>query len=488
MRRRGAHPGRVALAVLVALGGIVLYSGIRREPVSAAAGREYFHRRDLGSPYATGIPYALALAAMERYPEDLGKDRAAFCEKFGVLRDPDNLRGLPLGFVLHRDPWTGTDFLMTNCSLCHTAVIGGRKIDGLGNRNLRLNALNHAIMRIAGRPDANVETMLPAAEAAARRRHIPWDWRSRWVTKVAIRKLKELAAHQKADAWGGMSGVDAGPGRNTPIEFAKAASDVPIRPPYGLAKIPAAWIYGKRRTFGWDGSLVGDRALALAAVEFNKGMPLKEILKRPERWQSVYLYLKQLQPPPYSEPVDAARARRGHALFRAHCAGCHGTYGPDEPERYEERVVPLSVVRTDPDRLRSVTPELIAARHGGAFGTRVTLQARDGYVPPPLDGIWCRGPYLHNGSVPTLADLLRPAQERPVSFYIGGDTEYDLTRLGVAYLEQPRADRRRAGGRQTPRQFLFDTQSPGNANGGHEFGTHLTALDRQALLEYLKTV
>jgi len=81
-------------------------------------------------------------------------------------------------------------------------------------------------MRIAARDDANVETMLPAAAAAARRHDLSWDWRSRWTTQVAIRKLKQLAASEQADAWGGMKGVDAGPGRNTPIEFAKAASRV----------------------------------------------------------------------------------------------------------------------------------------------------------------------------------------------------------------------------------------------------------------------
>jgi len=288
----------VALSLLLFGAGLVATAlASRPEPVSVAAGAAYFHHRDLGAPYATGVPFALALAALDRYPEELGRNRDEFCAKFGVLVDPDRGRRLPVGFVLRRDRWTGTDFLMTNCALCHTGVIGGRKIDGLGNRNLRLNAMNHAILRIAGRADFTAGTMLPAAEAAARRRQLPWDWRSRWVAGIAIRELKEMTQRERTPGQRGMSRVDAGPGRNTPIEFAKTISGVAIQPPYGYTKIPAVWMYAKRRTFGWDGALAGDKGLMLASVEFNKGMPPKEILRHPERWQSLNAYLSALRPP-----------------------------------------------------------------------------------------------------------------------------------------------------------------------------------------------
>jgi mono/diheme cytochrome c family protein len=500
----------VALSLLLFGAGLVATAlASRPEPVSVAAGATYFHHRDLGAPYATGVPFALALAALDRYPEELGRNRDEFCAKFGVLVDPDRGRRLPVGFVLRRDRWTGTDFLMTNCALCHTGVIGGRKIDGLGNRNLRLNAMNHAILRIAGRADFNAGTMLPAAEAAARRRQLPWDWRSRRVAGIAIRELKEMAQRERTPGQRGMSRVDAGPGRNTPIEFAKTISHVAIQPPYGYAKIPAVWMYAKRRTFGWDGALTGDKGLMLASVEFNKGMPPKEILRHPERWQSLNAYLNALRPPAYPRPIDPKLATRGRALFAANCSGCHGTYGPGVTGGYKERVVPVSVVGTDPDRLRAVSPALVAARRQNPFGERVLLTESEGYVPPPLDGIWCRGPYLHNASVPTLEDMLRPPAERPVRFYVGGDTDYDLDRLGIAFTEEqgtrrddPATGRRgvKTGSASSPRrpvapgaqrrvapsQIVFDTRAPGNSNQGHPFGTHLSATERRALLEYLK--
>jgi hypothetical protein len=127
------------------------------------------------------------VAALRRYPEELGGDRDEFCRKFGAIIDPEDPDGLPIGFVRHRDPLSGTDFLMTNCSLCHTAMIAGRTISGLGNRNLRLNAMNRAVMRIAAREDFNVATMVPAAEASARERKVPWGWRAALVTKIAIK-------------------------------------------------------------------------------------------------------------------------------------------------------------------------------------------------------------------------------------------------------------------------------------------------------------
>jgi len=148
----------------------------------------------------------------------------------------------------------------------------------------------------------------------------------------------------------------------------------------------------------------------------------------------------------------------------------------------------LSTVRTDPDRIDSVTPELITVTNESVFGKYVRVENTRGYVAPPLDGIWCRGPYLHNGSVPTLADLLLPAAQRPVSFYVGGDTAYDLQRVGVTYSEELASDGSRRGARASAKQFEFDTRDPSNSNGGHEYSNKLSASDATALLEYLKTL
>ncbi|MCE9599575.1 MAG: cytochrome c [Spirochaetia bacterium] len=94
------------------------------------------------------------------------------------------------------------------------------------------------------------------------------------------------------------------------------------------------------------------------------------------------------------------------------------------------------------------------------------------YKSRPLNGIWATAPYLHNGSVPTVEDLLLPAAKRPVKFKTGSKT-FDPGRVGFISSEGP---------------FTFDTTLPGNRNTGHEYGTNLSDQERRALLEYIKSL
>jgi hypothetical protein len=96
----------------------------------------------------------------------------------------------------------------------------------------------------------------------------------------------------------------------------------------------------------------------------------------------------------------------------------------------------------------------------------------------PLDGLWLRAPYLHNGSVPTLRALLDPQPMRPAVFYIGYDV-YDFDNVGFVT----------AGPEAEKRGWRHDTSMPGNGNGGHEgreYGTQLSRDDKDSLIEYLK--
>jgi hypothetical protein len=97
------------------------------------------------------------------------------------------------------------------------------------------------------------------------------------------------------------------------------------------------------------------------------------------------------------------------------------------------------------------------------------------YKARPLEGIWATAPYLHNGSVPTLYDLLLPADQRPVTFAMG-TRAFDPKKVG--YDASPTAP---------GNGFTFDTRLPGNSNKGHVYGVgQLTPVQRQELLEYLK--
>lgn len=100
------------------------------------------------------------------------------------------------------------------------------------------------------------------------------------------------------------------------------------------------------------------------------------------------------------------------------------------------------------------------------------------YESRVLEGVWAAAPYLHNGSVPTLADLLEPADKRPKAFKIGPN--YDIQKVGMA-VEQTKF------GDQTLHCDPNDRNS-GDSNAGHEFGVSLSTKEKQALLEYLKTL
>ena len=113
-------------------------------------------------------------------------------------------------------------------------------------------------------------------------------------------------------------------------------------------------------------------------------------------------------------------------------------------------------------------------------GQEVSEKALLAYKARPLNGIWTGGPFLHNGSVPNLYELLLPADQRTKSFYIGS-WEFDPIKVG--YVAEERSG-----------SFLFDTTLKGNSNAGHEYGTGeygaepFTEDQIWALVEYMKTL
>jgi hypothetical protein len=144
-------------------------------------------------------------------------------------------------------------------------------------------------------------------------------------------------------------------------------------------------------------------------------------------------------------------------------------------------VIPVEHIGTDPERTQSFDPDL--AKRMNSIGTGYPWRFRrfrptHGYVNQPLDGVWLRAPFLHNGSVPTLRDLLKPPAERPTAFYKGDDV-YDPVNVGFV------GDRSGEGGKP---YFAFNTAERGNHNGGHTYGTTLRDDEKDALIEYLKTL
>jgi hypothetical protein len=236
-------------------------------------------------------------------------------------------------------------------------------------------------------------------------------------------------------------------------------------------------------------------------------------------------------------PIADALAQQGEALFKEHCAACHNAppYRRTDPAANHFKKTFIEIGRvdyreigTDPKYIDAIiqwmihTNEVTAPTNGGQMlvpaatyflktvgeivgreldrlnfsdaekvelsGYRLRPPSQSGgkpesYVPAsltslkagPLPGIWASGPFLHNGSVPTIMELLSPVEERRTVFWTGG-RELDQERLGFQSYEAPGL-------------FRFDTSLPGNRNTGHLYPPQgLSSDERRAIIEYLKSL
>jgi hypothetical protein len=99
------------------------------------------------------------------------------------------------------------------------------------------------------------------------------------------------------------------------------------------------------------------------------------------------------------------------------------------------------------------------------------------YEARVLQGVWATAPYLHNGSVPNLWELLTPPAQRKPLFMVGSK-KYDAVNVGYVTDESPFKD---------GKLVVSGTDvQPGNSNSGHDFGTQLTDDEKWQLIEYLK--
>jgi cytochrome c peroxidase len=180
-------------------------------------------------------------------------------------------------------------------------------------------------------------------------------------------------------------------------------------------------------------------------------------------------------PPKYPFAIDQQLAAGGAQVYAAQCASCHAPGGPRTGT-----IIPAEEVGTDRHRLEMWTAASAAAynAYGEGHDWKFShFRSTNGYVSVPLDGVWLRAPYLHNGSVPNLAALLETVERRPTHFWRGYDV-YDPSGVGFV-TEGPAAQK--AG-------TSIDTSQPGNSNAGHTYGTSLPADSKRALIEYLKTL
>jgi hypothetical protein len=143
----------------------------------------------------------------------------------------------------------------------------------------------------------------------------------------------------------------------------------------------------------------------------------------------------------------------------------------------------LRALRADAEKIGELKPdellkihEVIKAKLSGMFRKPATADAGAAYESRSLHGIWATAPYLHNGSVPNLWELLMPPSQRKSTFAVGSRV-FDPKNVGYATDQSPFKNA----------TFVTDpANANGNGNGGHAYGTGLTEDERWAIVEYLK--
>ena len=472
--------GAAALLLAAVLGYVAWYNVFREEPQPdwvTATPEMRFKYGSIGAENEAGIPYWIFYVLPRMFPEKLpGPGGYA---AFGVAWEPG--QELPVGFTKKT---VGFPRVANTCATCHVASYrteaGGDPVYVVGGpaHTLNLAAFFRFLVDCAKDPRFNADNIMREINLVAE-----LSWLERGLYRFALIPITRdrLLEREAQFAWIYRPDFpDWGRGRDDGMNLTKYFMlGLPMDDTLGATDMPAIWNLGKYDRPGTTMNFAGDSHDAYSVIIdsalglMNAAPKSNEDFLGHVRWMQEYL--SSLPPPEYPFPVDAALAAAGRPVFDANCARCHAS-------DITGTRLPLAGVDTDRARLDAWNAQhaVAANRVVAGFGIdRKGLVEEDlvGYNPPFLDGLWLRAPYLHNGSVPTLRDLLEPPERRPASFWRGYDL-YDPVRVGFVTSG---AEAERVG-------TLHDTTRLNNGNGGHLFGTALAEAEKVALLEYLKTL
>lgn len=431
---------------------------------------------------------------------------------------PSSMRsGDAMGAGIVQTQWG--EALTFSCAACHTANMFGKTVVGLTNRRAQANAFFH----LAGTFFPDLSSRIFQSLTGANADEVTLYKRAQQNFGAVGSKLPQamgldtslaqvsLSLSKRAeDPWATQDPALQNAPRPNDLETLVADSK------------PAVWWTLKYKT-RWlsDGSIVSGNPVHTNFLwnELGRGTDLQELstwLKDNQAAvDALTVAVFATSSPRWTdffgvESLDIDAARRGQAHYQNLCSTCHGVYEkawdlPNAdaltPTQRQETVrlnyhpqTPVLNVGTDPQRaagMASFASRLNELAISQELNTVVEVQT--GYVPPPLDGIWARYPYLHNQSVPTLCDLLSPTASRTPEYWMGPDldpaTDYDADCVGL-----PTGTSVPDAWKENPRN-RFDASLPGLSNAGHDAwltlpdgSPALSDTDRADLIMFLKTL
>jgi hypothetical protein len=409
--------------------------------------------------------------------------------------------------------------LTFSCASCHAGDLFGKKIIGLTNRFPRANEFflnGRAATRFVSPEMFQFATQSSPNETAMYRRLREnaqfIDGRMPLVRGLdtSLAHVALSLARRAADSTAGKDPASQRKPRDTLLRHQPADSK------------PAVWWNVKYKN-KWllDGSVVAGNPIFTNILwnEIGRGTDLDELSQWLTENDSVVRDLTAVvfsaQAPEFLDFFSEAHfnlevVQRGQQLFSENCSFCHGNYikgyqradtsGMSKRELLKTIRVeyhsntPVVNVGTDPLRAQgmiSLAEPLNRLEISKSNG--IVVKVQQGYVPPPLVGIWARWPYLHNNSIPNLCALLTPAAQRPVQWDVGEarskTTDFDASCNGYPLGEKaPQSWKANRWG-------FFDTRRKGLSNQGHDEGIitkngreKFTSEDKAALIQYLQTL
>ncbi len=474
----------IAIVLVVLIAGVTYYEFFRTVPPPYfASDQEHFMYGSIGTEATAGVPYWIWLVLPRVFPDKLPYPGGY--ESLGIVAQEG--RELPVGFSKQT---IGIERVGINCAFCHTATYRIQASDkpvivpaAASNTTSPQDYLRF-LFACAADPRFNSSTIM--AEIARNYHLSLLDRLTYRFALIPFTKITLLRQQNEYQQYGWMKkNPPWGYGRIDPFNPVKyRVLNQPVDGSIGNSDMVPLWNLGAHRgySFHWDGLNTNLQEVVISSA-IGDGTPPEWVDKDWKKSDSesslkrIMNYISRVQPPKFPFPVDAALAARGRVLYAQQCAECHEIGGARTG-----KVEPIDnpMLATDRHRMDMWTQNSATAYNNygaGHFWKLSHFVKQNGYVNVALEGLWLRGPYLHNGSVPSLADLLEEPAHRPKLFYRGYDV-IDPQKVGFV---SNGADAERIG-------FRYDTSVAGNGNGGHLWGTKLSPDEKKAMVEYLKTL
>ena len=449
------------------------------EPAQYADIDNHFKYASIGGESTSGIPYWIWKVLPVMFPDKLPGEGY---KSLGFIQEPGH--DFPIGFA--KSTYLGLDVVTQNCATCHVGSVRTtpnsepRIISAMPSNTVDLGAYIKFVSEVPLDKRFSAREMMPEIEALGANLNPLEKLIYRY---IAIPRTRDSLIAQASKFTFLERESDYGPGRvDTFTPYKALRFNFPIdqlddSELNGIGDFPSVWQQRPRQgmQLHWDGNNT-------SVDERNNSAALALVTPTNINFDSIYRvrdWLWDLPAPAYPYEVNEDLASVGRTVFQNNCASCHAFNGP-----YVGTVVPIEEIGTDPARLNSYTYELASNQY--TLFTGISYRGKDqrfqhfrktnGYANHPLDGIWLRAPYLHNGSVPTLKDLLEAPEKRPKVFYRGYDV-FDQENVGFVS---------NVGEEDGHSYFKFDTTLPGNSNSGHLYGVDLSPKEKDALVEYMK--